>query len=415
MNNEAGVILIASNDPVSKLFSILLDNIFTTVGFYYSSNVGGKNIVHLHLYDVWKCETPIWLKSYNKHKFHLSQLKLSDIDECPFVDKSILYPIKPEYKNRFRIYVSTIINKLPESHNDNNIEWLLCHLTSHKYKNKESPIITGYDVVNFLIRMLDDKSAKMPHMTMEMEEPNHLLNPIRKNHQNQKEKDKILDPLFNEELLKLSKVFMEMLSDDIFVQKLASMKHSNIFYDYLHLEQNLYSSMKKGVNCEDLIRHINEIRTNLGRPRLQKEDFYDDKREDIAEHLISTHQEFQKITKMLGDPNINKNEPIIFQLDKILHHHNAICSVLGLDQIEVPPYYSHTFIVNKEKSLKPEEHQISSLQNQVVTVNSSSLSEIKTDTLIEILKNIEVLVSSDDKFCIMQNRIIKELNKRDHV
>lgn len=60
---DAGIILVTSEDPLSRAIMSITKQEFSSIGFYYKSSVSGSNRVQIVIVDVFGVKTPEWIKS----------------------------------------------------------------------------------------------------------------------------------------------------------------------------------------------------------------------------------------------------------------------------------------------------------------------------------------------------------------
>jgi len=398
-----GIITISTRDSFSKFMSLVCDNVYTTIGIYCPASINGNNFICLHLYNIWENTTPIWVKYFMQDKLNPGYIDLNDIINYKLVDKIIKYPVKNEYKNRFKIYLSKIIALEDNKNVGNCFEWLLSHMTGTVYKG--DAVITGYDIVNYIIKMLDNPSCSKPNGTMSLITPNPLMSPDRKNNiVGCKSIDSInKNELFTNQLDLLTDTFKDMFNkSDIFQSKLAELKHNTLLKDYIDIEDNLFSCMSRGLSCKDMIESLNKIRDKTGGEIMTQEQFYDDKRDNIAKELINFRQDLNKLIS-----NINNNTtPIIIYIDKFLEHYNNLCNILDITQLDIPEIHSASAIITTDQSVDLD------INDGYITIQASRLDRFTKEELREILKTINEISIVDAKYIALQNSIAQELSNR---
>lgn len=60
---DAGIILVTSEDPLSRAIMSITKQEFSSIGFYYKSSVSGSNRIQIVIVDVFGVKTPEWIKS----------------------------------------------------------------------------------------------------------------------------------------------------------------------------------------------------------------------------------------------------------------------------------------------------------------------------------------------------------------
>ncbi len=398
-----GIILVSTRDSFSKLITLITDDPYNSIGIYYPVSVMGSNFTCVHLYNIWENSTPVWVNYFIEEKSHTGHLKLEEIIRYHLVDKVITYPIKSEYRNRFKIFFSKIIANDDYGKIDNPFVWLLSFITNCTYQGKDHT--TGYDIINYIIKMLDNPKCSKPLGTMELFRPNPLLSPKRTNNiVGPKSLEKINQkPYFSDQLNNLVNTFKEMYnSSDIFRTKLIEQKNGETLIDYINIEDNLHECMKKGLSCQDLIEPLNKIRDKVSAKSLKESDCYDDKRDEIAKELLSVRCH---LTKILTDIKEDQ-DPVIIYFDKFLSHYNNMCEILGITPLDIPEISSATSIITTDQSV------VTKLDNNFITVRVSDLTRYNKEELREILKTTNEISIVDSKYISLQNSIARELSGR---
>ena len=316
MDDSMGIIMISTRDSFSKFMSLVCDDVYTTIGIYCPASINGNNFICLHLYNIWENSTPIWVKYFIQDKQNINHIDLEDVVNYKLVDKLIKYPVKNEYKNRFKIYLSKIIGMEDSKCGGNSFERLLSYVTGTVYKGED--VTTGYDIINYIIKMLDNPSCSKPMGTMSLMTPNSLMSPERKNNIIGCKSIDVINknPMFTSQLDMFTDIFKDMFSkSDIFQSKLSEFKFNTLLKDYIDIEDNLYSCLSRGLSCKDMIDNLNKIRDKTGGQIVTQEQFYNDKRDDIAKELINFRQD---LNKLITDINQNTT-PIIIYIDKFLY------------------------------------------------------------------------------------------------
>jgi len=398
-----GIIMISTRDSFSKLMSLICDDVYTTVGIYCPASINGNNFICLYLYNIWENSTPIWVKYFMQDKQNTGHIDLEDIINYKLVDKIVKYPVKNEYKNRFKIYLSKIIAMEDNKVNDNSFKRLLSHVTGTVYKGGD--VSTGYDVINYIIKMLDNPSCSKPSGTLCLMTPNPLMSPERKNNIiGCKSIDSInSNKMFTSQLDIFIDIFKDMFNkSDIFQSKLTEFKYSTLLKDYIDIEDNLYSCMSRGLSCKDMIDSLNKIRDKTGSEIIKQEQLYNDKRDDIAKELINFRQD---LNKLINDIN-NDTTPIIIYIDKFLKHYNNLCNILDITQMDIPEISSASAIITTDQSVDL------NVTDGYITIQASRLDRFTKEELREILKTINEISTVDSKYITLQNSIAQELSNR---
>lgn len=392
-----GIIMISTRDSFSKLISLVCDDVYTTIGIYYPATANGDNTVCVHLYNTWEKSTPTWVKVYMSDNKSV-HIELDNVLTYHLVDKVIMYPIKNEYKNRFKIYFSKIIANEDNQTYDDSFEWLLSRLTGTTYEG--SNIVTGYDIINYILKMLDNSKCSRPSGSMELITPNPLLTPTRRN--NIAGMRSINNDVFTEQFEQFIDTFKRMyIGSSVFRNRLVELRYGTTLVDYIAVEDNLYECMKKGLSCKDMIESLNQIRDKISKPPLAQEDYYTDKREEIAKELVNFRQDLNKMID-----SVNNAQPIVIYLDKFLSHYNNLCNILDITQLSIPQIVSTSSVVTTDINVE------SNIDTNLITVHASRLDTYSKAELKDILKTINEISIVDSKYIALQNSIVQELSSR---
>lgn len=402
MDNSMGIIKISARDCFSKLMSLVCDEPYTSIGIYYPASLNGIDFTCVHLYNTWDISIPSWLDFFIEEKSYTGNIDLKDITEYHLVEKIIMYPIGDKYSNRFKIFFSKIIAGDYNNHS-NMLEWLLYNITDTPNNLKQ--VTTGYDIINYIIKMLDNPSCSKPSGTMKMIEPNPFNFPIRKNNiVGSKSIDKVnKSDIFLNSLDSLINIFRKIYDNsDIFQTKLIELKYGKKLIDYIKIENDLHRDISKGLPCKKLIEDLNKIRDTVNCDNLKVEDYYNDKREDMRNEMSIFKEDLVKIANSIE----NGDEPVIIFLDKFVSHYNRMSEILCLDKLELEEIPPTNSIITTDQKVELK------IDNRYITINVSNLGRFTKIELREILKSINEISVVDPKYLALQKSIILELSSR---
>jgi hypothetical protein len=401
MDSVSGVILIATSDPLTKLLSLITGTEYMTVGFYNSSAINGCSVINLTLFNSWEKSTPKWVELFYNYDHELT---LDKVLAFPLVTSVMIYPVKKELDYKFRLYSTKIMSQEELNHEKISYSWLFCYSTKFKFPHGEYKINTGFDIVNHLIQCLDGNTSK-PLGTMDICIPNQLLSPQIKYSINKSEslETSEINGFFKEEIDMFVFSFLELFNGNAeFQRNMVEMKKGQRLIDYIRIENGLFDDIKKGVISEDRLFEINKVRNECNERLVTKDDYYNDKREEIANELLLMGDFITNIIE-----GIKTDQTVVIPLYKFLHHYNVMCQNLGIKQIDELDFQNaNAIIVSKDDDLSLR------VNDKILALSCNNLKVYTKEQLKEFLKSINEICFFDSKYLYLQNKIIEEISTR---
>lgn len=415
MDSVSGIVLVSTNDPFTNLLSLVTGTNSLTIGFYNSSSISGSSNISLTLYNTWQNSTPKWVEFYCNYDHDIT---LEKVLSFPFVSSVTLYPVKKESEFKFRMNIIRLmiegfkdaeeVGEVEEKNDQIGYQWLLCHSIQLNFPQNIKNITTGYDVVNSLIRKLDDDSSE--HFgTMSIHVPNQLLCPqikcdiLKRNLFDQE----TVKSFFGPEIKKFNESFVDIFVNySDFQKQILTLKKNENFLNYVRLENSLFEEIKKGIVSDQRIYDLNKIRDDLSERHVSKEDYYNDKREEIANELFNIEDFITDIHSQ-----IEQDKVVIFNLEKFLSYHNRMREMIGLKTIELPDFENANSVVVSGRSIEEGDRKIES-DGKTLCLSCNDFSLYTKDQLKEFLKLINEICYFDPKYINLQNKLIEEISKR---
>lgn len=399
MDSISGIILIATNDPLTKILSLITGTEHMTVGFYNSSAINGTSVINLTLYNSWEKTMPKWVEFFYNYDHEIT---LDKILSFPMVTSVTMYPVKKELDFKFRLYSTKITSEENLTHEKIGYSWLFCHSTKTNFPKEDYKINTGYDAINFLITSLDGNFTKH-NGTMDLVVPNQLLSPQIKYDIMKKQtiNDSDINSFFKEEIDLFISSFLELFNGyPQFQRNLIELKKGDTLINYIRLENNLFDEIKRGIVSDDRIYELNKIRNECNERLVTKDDYYNDKREEIANQLLLMGDFLGNIIE-----DIKNDKIVVFSLDQFLLYYNSMCKNIGLKEMDNPDFENaNAVIISKEKELM--------VNDRTITLSCNNLDIYSKEQLKELLKTINEICYFDSKYISLQNKIIEEISTR---
>lgn len=401
MDSASGIILIATSDPLTKLLSLITGTDYMTVGFYNSSAINGCSVINLTLFNSWEKSMPKWVELFYNYDHEIT---LDKILAFPMVTSVMMFPVKKELDYKFRLYSTMVMSQEEMVHEKIGYSWLFCHSTKFPFPFDSYNTNTGYDIINNLICRLDGNTSK-PFGTMDIHIPNQLLSPqikysITKSHQFVFEE---VNKFFKEEIDIFVASFLELFNGyPEFQRNLFELRKGETLINYIRIENSLFSDIKKGILSDDRLFEINKIRNGCNERLVTKDDYYNDKREELANELLSIGDFINSIIE-----EIKTDKPVVVPLHKFLMHYNVMCQNLGLKQIEDYDFENaNAILVSKDSDFSLR------VNDKIIALSCNNLSIYSKEQLKEFLKSINEICFFDSKYLYLQNKIIEEISTR---
>ena len=414
---KTGIVLVQSNDPLSRLIQYITRQEYSLIGIYQKYE--DSDDIHLRLFNILSGTTPYWLRDYTY---------LSDIDESKYIPKIVMYSTN--------VILEDNINPT-----DSSIKESLIYL----FGNNIPMIQTIKSLISVLkINNPNTKSNKTNPIESIIESSN--LIDVHSKCIIQSSPTKYVSNRFNKDRPYLSKViatFIDMIISDSDFLDLVSEKYLNPIYSYdvlydivsnhidNHQEIILFFQdfFDKGSidkpRLDNLIDDINdiaaineEIRTEEIRteniikiPLIPSKLIIVDKTPtpEITSTVNNLHEQLSRIVT-----TINNNKIPHIELNSMISSLNSISSYYNIKN-EIPPItkpLSGIIVVSPEGE-PPIPLTLKNKNQIILTTRNFDLSIFTRNELMEILEQIDKIANiTDDRFDYLRNKITKEITKR---
>lgn len=417
---ETGIILIQSNDPMSKLIQYITRQEYSLIGIYRkTSNNDVKTTINIDLFNILSGETPLWLKDYKY---------LSDLETSKYIPKLIIYPTKDTFSLGIKpdeisiqqslIYLFENIMELPLVKKIS--EALNVKTKDKEEKDNEKNKEEEQSGLEILIERSDMIDIARKRIVLNLE-------------------TKTESPRFDRDRLYITKVidiFTSMiLADTSLIDRIVGKylnkvypydrlldivdKHATINREVVYFFETLCQN--GSIDKQTLTSLIDKINNN----EKDEKDDKDDKDEnalnfpdklividktpssDIKLTIKILHDQISRIVK-----TVEMNEIPHIELNKLISSLNDISDYYNINS-KINPLLKHVSGVIIVSPVQDQSIHLTLKKGNsiILTTNNFDLSIFTRSELIEILEHIDRLVS-DDRFDRLRREITKEILKR---
>lgn len=391
------IFLISSRDPLSNLISFMFGETYNSIGICYPTETDGYKSDNMIIYNTWQSSTPTWLEYLRISKSNITK---ADIFNHELIDRIVEYPINIGDTSKFTNILSKILIEGQFLLSDElSYDWLIRHQLGLPNKQHNE---TGYDIINYIFKMLINPKCEKPSGTMNLIKTNVIDKPIyKKNIFSCDDSNQINHHLFDRQVdILLSSLRKIFVSEWITNRNIRLSRGPEGMKDYIEAEDMLIKT-KRDVSHKKYLEKLNSIRVINSLSGLS-DDSFDIKSTNIVIDSLSELKEWilDIIAKSKAD------EVPIVRMDKIIDYYNKISSLFNLEKI-VDVDIPH---VNSVLSLTSD--SVCVLKDDIITLMNPRLERFNADELREILKYLNEVSVLDNKYITLQKIIALKLSDK---